>query len=149
VPQHPNNLPAVDRMATTRQRIDANKRSLGVIYLLCALITGFIYFSFVDLSKFTYTTRGSGWAALAMMIPPLVPYLVSFQFARIMVTPSTARTRLLEGVVIAVGVAIAATLLGAFGEPSKGSVLLLFVVQASVYLLAAAALRVDGAQKYR
>jgi len=97
----------------------------------------FIYLSQFDFSRLAYWRRGFGVFLTFILVPPLLPYLISAIYSRSVVTQDRMRLAGFILVVILGSVLMGLLLVSAFGSISRVTQLALFAIQAFIYSWAA------------
>jgi hypothetical protein len=102
-------------------------------HLALAIMTAAFYLSDVDLSHLAYWRRSAGARLALMTAPALLPYVISYISARTIQTTRFILVAIYLSVLTFGCGIVLALLLGVFGDPGRGAVIAVLVIQAYIY----------------
>jgi hypothetical protein len=111
-----------------------NQRVLSWVHTVLALITAAFYLNQINLGRFEYWHLGGSFEVLLVIIPVVLPYLISVVYSRRVVTGASKRVALFS-LLLTLGFALMVCLLtGIFGDVGWGFVLEFIIFQSFVYV---------------
>jgi hypothetical protein len=123
--------------ALAYERLVFHRRLLVWTHVVLALIVALIFLNSIDFSHFAYWRRGFGVVLSFVLVPPLLPYLISGIYSGNRVTQDRIRLAAFLLVLVLGSAVMGASLLGAFGSVGRITVLVLFGAQTIIYVVTA------------
>jgi hypothetical protein len=119
------------------ERREFNRRMVLFVHAPAALFTAFIYLSQVNLPGFQYPQR-RGLAVLLLLVPPLLPYIISAVHSWRTATYDRLRVALFLLLLLLGAFGVGCAIVSAFGlSVDRSEMFWTFAIQAAVYFFAA------------